>query len=433
MSTSVAPKQELVKALSSLPPHKTAAVKGRISWIQKARPKQIPPDTDWFAFLALSGRGWGKSRVCSEDSWWYCAWNDGVRLAVVAPTNSDLKRTVFEGDSGLISVAPPDVLDGGTIDSAYNSSNKELRFANGSIIQGFSSESYQRLRGPQFHRAWCEELAAWPYMQETWDMLMFGLRLGDKPRAVISTTPRPYPLIKELSKREDVYTVYGSTYENEANLAPSFLEVIKTRYEGSRVGLQEIQGTILENIEGALWTWETIEKARYNGPLPDMKRIVVAIDPAVTSGEDSDETGIIVAGLGKDDRGYILADNTCRESPLGWAQKAVDAYDFWKADKIIGEANNGGDLIEANIKTVRRYIPYRKVHASRGKIVRAQPIASLYEQQRVSHCGVFKELEAQLTGYVPDSGMPSPNNMDAMVWSLTDLMVDAKQVRVSVI
>lgn len=333
---------------------------------------------------------------------------------------------MVEGESGLLAIFPEDERP------IYEPSKRRITFHTGARASLFSADEPERLRGPQCDSLWADEIGAWRY-PETWDLAMMGLRLGDDPRWCATTTPRPTQLIKDLVNDPTVITTVGSTYENKANLAPQFLSTILSKFHGTRLGKQEIEGELLLDTPGALWTWGMVEQAQYRGPLPDMKRIVVAIDPAVTSGENADETGIIVAGLGKDHRGYVLADLTCKESPLGWAKKAVDAYDFWKADKIIGEANNGGDLIESNIKTIRRYLPYKKVHASRGKLVRAEPIASLYEQGRVSHAGTFKELESQMTGYVPDAGMPSPGHLDAMVWAITELMIDSKEVWVSVV
>lgn len=279
---------------------------------------------------------------------------------------------------------------------------------------------------------WADEIGAWR-RPEAWDLAMMGLRLGSDPRWCATTTPRPTQLIKDMVKDPTVVITTGSTYANRANLASQFLSQIITKYEGTRLGRQEVEGLLLLDVPGALWTYETLEKAIWREDLPTMRRIVVALDPATTSGEDADDTGIIVAGLGVDGRGYVLADHTGKYTPSGWADKALAAYDAWHADRIIGETNNGGDLIESNIRTMRRHVSFKKVTASRGKIVRAEPVASLYEQGRVSHAGVFKALEEQMTGYVPDSGMPSPNNMDAMVWAFTDLMVDAKPLRISVV
>jgi phage terminase large subunit-like protein len=251
-------------------------------------------------------------------------------------------------------------------------------------------------------------------------MLQFGLRLGDDPRAVVTTTPRPTKLVRELAAAETTHVTRGATYENLENLPAAFREQILGRYEGTRLGRQEILGDILLDHPGALWSYAMLEDRR---PAPqDLVRVVVAIDPAVSQGEDADETGIVVAGLGADGRGYVLADRSCRLSPDGWARRALGAYDDLAGDLIVAEVNNGGDMVEHTIRTARRTVPYKKIHASRGKQTRAQPVAALYEQGRVSHCEVFAELEDQLTTWTPESG-ESPDRLDALVWALTELMV----------
>lgn len=414
---------KLQAALSSLPTHKQAAFNARLKWLKQARPKQIPPpNKDWFAFLALAGRGFGKTKICSEDSWWYCAWNDGVRLAVVAPTNADVRRTCFEGESGLLAVCPHEVL----AKDAYNRSTSELKFINGSIIQAFSSESYSRLRGPQFHRAWLEELAAWVYPQQTFDMLMFGLRLGDRPQAVISTTPKPIKLVKDLAARDDVYKVTGSTYENRANLAGSFLSLIEKQYSGTRLGQQEILGAILDDTPGALWTWPMIERSRYMGALPDFDYITVNIDPSVGDGNpDNDECGIVATALGRDGFGYVLADRTLRGTTREWTDAAIKLYHEIGANWIVAEANNGGKLIEQVINADGRTIPVKLVHASQGKRTRAEPVSMLYEQGKIRHCGVFPELENELTNWSPAISDYSPARVDSITWGFTCLMVNS--------
>lgn len=340
-----------------------------------------------------------------------------TRWAIVARTSADIRDTCFEGESGLISVLKRyGIFD----EKRYNRTNYSYVFPNGSRIKGFSAEEPDRLRGPQHHGAWCDELAAWD-KPEAWDQLQFGLRLGSYPRTVITTTPKPIPLLKSLLSRDTTHTTRGSTFENRDNLAPSALVELQLRYAGTRLGRQELDGEILDDVDGALWSRDMIERSRIREEeLPPLIRIVVGVDPAVTSGENSDETGIVVAGLSPDNQFYVLQDLTCRTTPEKWAQIAVGAYNQWKADRIIAETNNGGDLVEMLLRNVSPNIPVKKVTASRGKRVRAEPISALYEQDRVHHAGTFPKLEDQLCEWVPDSGL-SPDRLDAMVWALAEL------------
>jgi predicted phage terminase large subunit-like protein len=302
---------------------------------------------------------------------------------------------------------------------AWNRSLGQLMLANGTRYHCFSADEPDRLRGPQHHRAWCDELAAWSN-PDAWDQLMFGLRLGDDPRVIVTTTPRPSRLVRQLAEAPTTHLTRGATYDNLANLPPAFLDQIVARYEGTRLARQEILGEIVLDVPGALWRYDAFEERR---PAPaDLVRVVVAVDPAATSGEDSDETGILVCGLGADGRGYVVADRSCRLSPDGWARRVVAAFDEYAADVVVAEVNNGGEMVREVLRTVRPSLPYKAVHASRGKAIRAQPVAALYEQGRVSHCEVFAELEEQLTTWTPESGT-SPDRLDALVWSLTELMV----------
>lgn len=379
----------------------------------------MTPEGDWAVWLWLAGRGFGKTRLAAEDIAFYALNNQEIRCAVVAATSNDLRKVCFEGESGLIKLIPPICI------KQYNKSLHLVELWNGSIIEGFSAEKPDRLRGPQFHRAWCDEVAAWRYA-EAWDMLSFGLRLGKNPQCIVTTTPRPTKLIKELIKREDVLTFRGSTFDNKANLAPAFLKAIEDKYKGTRLGRQELYAEILDDNPGALWTRDLIEETRIN-KAPDLTRIVVAIDPATTSNENSDETGIVVAGISEVNEkvhGYILEDVSMKGSPDQWAKKAVQMYKHWQADRIIGEANNGGDMIEALIRTVDPNASYKKVHASRGKQTRAEPISALYEQKRVHHVGMFSELEDQLCEWDPAISTDSPDRLDACVWALTELMTE---------
>jgi predicted phage terminase large subunit-like protein len=302
-----------------------------------------------------------------------------------------------------------------------------LTWPNGAIATTFSAEEPDRLRGPQHDAAVCDALGSWARL-ETWDMLMFRLRLGRKPRCLVATTPRPTKLIREILAREgrDVVVTRGSTYENRANLAPGFFDQVIRKYEGTRLGRQELLAEVLEDVPGALWNREQLDQRRRDLAL-DLQRIVVAIDPAVTSGEEADETGIVVAGKDGNDHGYVLQDLSGRYSPADWARSAIAAYRAHKADRIVAETNNGGEMVEATLRMVDPNIPFIAVHASRGKIVRAEPVAALYEQGRVHHIGMFAELEDQMCGFTTDFDREragfSPDRVDALVWALSDLMV----------
>jgi phage terminase large subunit-like protein len=336
-------------------------------------------------------------------------------------------------------------LRNGSYDDAWNRSMGELYFANGTKAKAYSSEKPDRLRGPQHHRAWVDEPAAFrdahrgDVLDTTWNNLMLGLRLGARPRVVVTGTPKRVRLVKELLARPRLHLVKGSTYDNLANLAPTFRATVLSQYEGTRLGRQELLGELLEDVEGALWTPAMLDSRRVGHPAPanqwsqGFNRSVLAIDPAVTSGEESDETGII--GAAKTDahwcpacgsvptaHAFVLTDLSGRFSPDVWARRAIEGYDEIEGDRIIGEANNGGDMVELTVRTVDSGVPFTKVHASRGKRVRAEPIAALYEQGRVHHVGQFPELEEQLTTWTPDSG-ESPDRLDALVWALTDLML----------
>jgi len=362
----------------------------------------------------MAGRGFGKTRLGAE---WLAAKavrNDGVRCAIVARTFSDTRNVCVEGVSGILNILREyDAV------KDWNKSNGILTLKNGSIIQTFSADTPDSLRGPQFHFAWTDELAAWQY-EDTWNQLQFGLRLGDHAQTVITTTPRPTKLIKDLVKRETTMVTRGSTFDNAENLSQSALLEMQTRYAGTRIGQQELFGAILDDNPGALWSRALLETARVK-EAPYLTRIVVGIDPAVTSGEDSDSTGIVVAGMSSDGHYYILADYTLKASPQVWAEKAVYAFELHKADRIIAETNNGGDLVVHLLQQVKNTIPVKKVTASRGKAVRAEPIAALSEQGKLHMVGYFTELEDELCEYEPGVSAKSPDRMDAMVWAVTEL------------
>lgn len=388
-------------------------------WTFWARPEQLIPPGDWRVFLILAGRGWGKTRTGAETVAEWVRSGKCRRIALVAPTAADARDVMIEGESGLLNVGQPQERP------TYEPSKRRLTWPNGAIATVFSADKPDRLRGPQHDGAWADEIAAWRY-PEAWDQLMFGLRLGDDPRVVATTTPRPIPLIKELVESDTTYVVRGSTYDNRANLAPAFFEKIIARYEGTRLGRQELYAEILTDVPGALWNRSMIEASRVSKVPTTLRRIVVSIDPAASANEDSAETGIIVAGIGEDGHGYVLEDVSLTASPDKWARQAVSAFYVHGADRIVAEVNNGGDMVEHTLRTVDRTVPYKAVRASRGKEIRAEPVAALYEQGRIHHVGYFGPLEDQLCTWLP--GEKSPDRLDALVWALTELMLGGDRV-----
>lgn len=392
-------------------------------WHAHARPEQLPPEGDWWTvWLYQAGRGSGKTQAGSETVREWAASGRYGRIGLIAPTAADVRDVMIEGESGLLAVCRADR-------PTYEPSKRRLTFPNGAIATLYSAEEADRLRGPQHHALWCDELAAWKNAQAVWDMAMFGLRLGKRPRAIVTTTPKPIPLLRALAKRQgqDVAITRGRTADNADNLAPTFLNAIVGRYAGTRLGRQELEAELLEDTPGALWTRDLIEACRRDrAGIPTLKRIVVAIDPAVSVGEDSDETGIIVAALGADDKGYVLEDASGKLTPIEWARKAVELYRSHGADRIIAEANQGGLLVETTVRTVDQNVSFKAVHASRGKITRAEPIAALSEQRRIQLAGSFPELEDQLCTYAAGSS-DSPDRLDAMVWAFTELMVEGRE------
>ena len=401
------------------------AITLRTDWLETARDKQLQPKLDHYIWLILAGRGWGKTRTGAQDIALYALRNPNSNCAVVAPTHGDLRRVCFGGPSGLISIIPKDCFLKSTDQKGYSSSVAEIRLFNGSKITGYAAQEPERLRGPQFHRAWCDEIASWRY-PEAFDQLMFGLRLGNNPQCVITTTPKPNKLIKDLVKRDDCFVTSGSTFENEANLADSALLMLKEKYDGTNLGRQELYAEIIESYEGALWKPQLIEECRTEEEV-DLQQIIVAIDPAVTSNANSDETGIVVVGKDYKNHFYVLEDLSGRHTPEKWGRIAINTFYEWEADRIVAEVNNGGDLVERLIRNYDFNVPYRSVRATRGKILRAEPISALYEQRRVHHVGVFSELESQMCSYTGENNT-SPDRLDALVWGLTELSKSKGQV-----
>ena len=394
---------------------KKKAVNLLTSWYSKARPAQLViDDPNYNVYLFLAGRGWGKTLTGAWDILQYCLVYDNVTCGVIAPTYSDLKRVVFSGDSGLLNILDKELLDS----SGYNKSDAEIHFHNGSKILGFPSSEPDRLRGVQFHRVWCDELASWRY-PETFDNMLMALRLGQDPKCIITTTPRPTKLIKDLVKRRDVKLVRGSTFENIDNLAPSAIQMLKERYEGTTIGRQELYAEIIDINENALFKANNIESNRVESA-PTLSKIVVGIDPAVTSNKNSDETGIIVAGRSEDNHYYVLDDKSGIFSPDSWISRSIELYYKHQADRIVCEVNNGGDLILKLLRVQDSTVPYQSVRASRGKITRAEPVSSLYEQNKVHHVGHYRELEEQMCNYTGES-TESPDRLDALVWAISAL------------
>jgi phage terminase large subunit-like protein len=389
-------------------------------YLSQARPEQKPPPGDWRVWLLLAGRGFGKTRTGAEFVRACAEFGLAHRIALVAPTALDARNVMVEGESGLLSVGPPEERP------EYEPSLHRLTWRNGAVATVFSADEPNRLRGPQHDLAWCDELAAWRY-PAAWDMLMFGLRLGEDPRVVVTTTPRPIKLIRELLADPKVVVTRGRTIENRKHLAPAFLAQIVRRYEGTRLGRQELDGEILDDMPGALWNHALIDAARVSAA-PELTRIVVAIDPAVSSGEHSDETGIIVAGKTGEGHGYVLADLSGHHRPAEWAKAAITACHTHGADRIVAEVNNGGEMVEATLRMIDPNVPYAAVHAARGKVARAEPVATLYEQGRIHHLGALPQLEDQMCAFSSDfdrdSAGYSPDRVDALVWALSELFVE---------
>lgn len=401
-------------------------------WLVQAREDQLPPlatvpGAPWQTWLILGGRGAGKTRTGAE---WVRAMALGHapfaeaavgRIALVAETMHDARAVMVEGVSGLLAIHHPRERP------RFESSRGQLEWPNGAIAQLFSADDPDSLRGPQFGAAWADEIAKWRYGEAAWDMLQFALRLGTHPRQVVTTTPRPLPLLRRLMADPATVVTRASTRDNEANLAANFIASLERRYAGTLLARQELDGEIIEDAAGALWRRDWIEQARCGGS-PELQRVVVAVDPPVTATAQSDACGIIVAGLGPDGRGYVVADRSLQgREPMQWAAAAVAAYHDFAADRIVAETNQGGDLVETLIRQVDASLPVRQVKATRGKWMRAEPVAALYAQGRVAHVGVLAELEDEMCAFGVDGRARgrSPDRLDALVWALTDLMLAA--------
>jgi predicted phage terminase large subunit-like protein len=389
-------------------------------WHKVARPNQIPPPGDWNICLFLAGRGFGKTRLAAEWLAEQAARNPNTEWAIVAPTWRDCRKVCIEGSSGLLKAFLPGELH------SVNASDLTVRLNNGSRIYGYSADGFERLRGSNLAGAWVDEAAVMTTVDDLFsEALLPALRIGENPRVVITTTPRPIPFLRELVARKDgsCVVVRGATWDNAANLSKSAIAELKSRYEGTRTGRQELEGELLEDVEGALWSREMIDNTRVY-KIPPMSRIVVAMDPAVTSGEKADDTGIIVAGRSMDGHFYIMEDLTMKGSPHACMQVVVKAYHRWRADRVIAEVNNGGDYLKAVLQTVDNNVAYSTVRATRGKLTRAEPVAALWEQGRGHIYKGMPTLEDQMCCYTADT-QESPDNLDACIWAATELQIGA--------
>jgi phage terminase large subunit-like protein len=414
--------------LDSLTPDEKAVLYYRWEFWSRGNqrmPGKLASGLDWRTWLVLAGRGFGKTRIGAETVRQWV--KDYPFVNLIGATADDARDIMVDGESGILAVCPPSERP------IYRKSDRQLLWPNGAKSLIFTADEPDRLRGKQHMKLWCDELAAWRYPQESWDQAMLGLRLGDCPQSVVTTTPRPIPIIRALEKAPTSVVTRGTSYENRENLSPAFFTDIVTRYEGTRLGRQELNAEILDDNPLALWKRADIDALRVN-EAPPLLRIVVAIDPTIHDGKgdpsagERAEAGIIVAGLGRvngDVHGFVLEDGTVYGSPAEWANAGIRAYYRWRADRIVAETNQGGAMVEGTLRAVDQQVSYQGVHASRGKYVRAEPVSALYEQGRVHHVGSLPKLEDELCEWMP--GMKSPNRLDALVWGLTALMLEPQE------
>lgn len=415
----------------------------RSRWLLTARPEQVPPPgMDWDTWLIMAGRGFGKTRAGAEWLADQMVTQPDTRWAIVAPTIADARDTCVEGESGVLACLPDNTY-------SWHRSLGELILANGARAKCFAAEEPNRLRGPQHHGAWCDEVSSWRY-EDAWDQLQFGLRLGKNPRVVCTTTPKPNALTRTILSDEGTVITRGSTFDNVDNLAAKALKKLKKKYEGTRLGRQELNAELLDDAPGALWTRGTLEVTRVKRmPGSGFKRVVVGVDPSGSAGlekskkkkqegtydEAGDSQGIVAVGLGYNDHAYVISDDTINGSPLEWGQRVVNTYQDLEADLVVAEKNYGGEMVRHVIKQAAgedNYIPVKMVNATRGKAVRAEPCAMLYEQNRVHHVGTFAELEDQMCNLTPTEylGNGSPDRLDALVWCLTELMLGGNSAKI---
>lgn len=388
-------------------------------WPFWRRDDQTPPEGDWRCWLLLAGRGFGKTRTGAE---WVraCAEADGnLRIALVGATMAETRAIMVEGESGLLAIAPEEMRPD------FEPSLRRLTWPNGAIATLYSAAEPEGLRGPEHHMAWADECAKWEHGERAWDNMALSLRLGMQPRIVATTTPRPVPLVRRLMGEAGVVMTRGRMADNALNLAKPYVAAMHGIYGGTRIGRQELDGELIDDVEGALWTRAMISVA-FSASVPVLRRIVIGVDPP--AGSTGDACGIVVAGLSEDGCGHVLADASVAGcSPDGWARAVAKAARDWHADRVIAEANNGGLMVESVLRGADNALPVRLVHASRGKVARAEPVAALYERGRVAHAGRFPALEDELCGLAAGGAYHgpgrSPDRADALVWALTELML----------
>jgi phage terminase large subunit-like protein len=444
------PRRQRLAFMATLSPDELAALGDQLHDWERfwARRAQRWPRGEWNVWVVLAGRGFGKTRTGAEQINRRAREVPGAHMAIVARTAPDARDTMIEGSSGILAAASP------YFRPKYEPSKRRIVWPNSSWATVYTADEPDLLRGPNIGFAWCDELAAWRYARESWDNLQFTLRDPPDPRVLVTTTPRPIPLLRELIAHPGTVVTRGSTYENRANLAPSFLQMMLQKYEGTRIGRQELWAELLDDVEGALWQRALIEQGRVQLS-PALDRIVVAIDPSASSKTTSSEVGIVVAGVKYQQHPnphhfYVLADGSEILGPDAWGRRALELFDTYRADRIVAEVNHGGEMVEHVVRTVRRDVPYRELRASRGKAVRAEPVVALYEQGRVHHVnhapqmgevilagdwtlkafpGALTKLEDQMCTWTPlDASERSPDRMDALVWAITDLMESTPMV-----
>lgn len=400
-------------------------------WEYTARKEQLPPPGDWRVWMIMAGRGFGKTRAGAEWVRMIADANPDARIALVSSSLAEARAVMVEGESGLLAICRPGHKP------HFEPSLHRIRFANGAQAQLFSAAEPEALRGPQHTHAWCDEIGKWPLAHERatrcWDNLMLGMRLGEHPRVAVTTTPRAVPLVKRLAaqaaKGDEVVITHGKTGDND-RLPDRFHDAMKSEYAGTLLARQEMDGELLEDIEGALWTRSLLEQSREAGAVPEVARMVVAVDPPASA--NGDECGIIVAALGVDGIARIVADCSIGgASPAEWAKRVAETAREWTADRVVAEANQGGAMVETVLRAADEMLPVKLVHASRGKVARAEPVAALYAAGRVRHVGVFARLEDQLCGMLVGGTYAGPGNSpdraDALVWALSELLLGRTQ------